>query len=529
VRLLAALKGETEPVKPDKLGIIGKDNLDLIPDADPETFAYKCVKHDDDIPAVIEVAFAYCPERSDRRLVCGVNWSVGINNPFRDLHWKFSELRIGSDGPVFVIIHVAYPRVSYMDRGKSAVTLPYGITNKIEEALTAVTKSWTKQRKAEERHTSAERNRLDRLTRRQKVTIKDAAHEIMEAAYLKARGKPGLPANARQIMYAARSHILKRTERESLNDAYFTQTILPDYVAETGVKWDIVYDDRGHFREPHTDRVIGLGTLAVRNYLKDVKDVHHDEPSFNPGKIVTCGPQGRFGSLLYVEKEGFNSLWEAVPLAERFDIGIMSCKGMSVTAARQLAEEICSTFEIPLFTLHDFDKAGISIRASLERNTRRYVFRKKFEIFDLGLRLGDIEGLEREPHSDQGSPESRAANMRKNGATQAEIDVLLTKRVELNAMTSDQLVDFVERKLTEHGVKKIVPDDARLASAYDLERRNIKAEELVRRELNKMNGAGFTLPTDLRTRVQALLQQQPHLSWDEAVCDIATRDARKAA
>jgi hypothetical protein len=524
--LLAALKSETEPVKPDKLGIIGRDNLDLIPDSDPETFAYKCIKCDGDIPAVIEVAFAYCPEKSARRLVCGVNWSVGINNPFRELEWKFGELRIGAREPVYLIIHVAYPRVSYMDRGKSAITLPYGITNKIAEALTTVTKAWTKQRKAEERHASAERNRLDKLTRRQKVTIKQAAHEIMETAYLKASGGKGaLPANARQVMYSARPHILKRTGRENLDDAYFTQTILPNYLAETGVKWDIVYDDRGHFKEPHTDRVIGLGTLSVRRYLKDISDIRSDEPSFSRGNIITSGPQGRFGALLYVEKEGFNALWEAVRLAERFDIGILSCKGMSVTAARQLAEEICGTYGIPLFVLHDFDKAGVSIRASFQRNNRRYVFRKKFEVFDLGFRLEDIAGLESEPHSDRGTPEARAANMRQNGATEAEIRFLLDDRVELNAMTSDQLIAFVERKLTEHGVKKIVPDDAHLALAYKLERRNIKAEEVIQRELMKMNGAGIITPADLRDRVQVLLQQQPHLSWDDAVCDIATRDA----
>jgi hypothetical protein len=41
-----------------------------------------------------------------------------------------------------------------------------------------------------------------------------------------------------------------------------------------------------------------------------------------------------------------------------------------------------------------------------------------------------------------------------------------TRRVELNAMTSPQFISFVERKLNEHGVKKIVPEDNDLADAY---------------------------------------------------------------
>ena len=54
----------------------------------------------------------------------------------------------------------------------------------------------------------------------------DAAHEIMEDAYLKASGGGTLPVKPRQIMYAARGHIQGRTGKK-LDDRYFCQTILP--------------------------------------------------------------------------------------------------------------------------------------------------------------------------------------------------------------------------------------------------------------------------------------------------------------
>jgi hypothetical protein len=41
-----------------------------------------------------------------------------------------------------------------------------------------------------------------------------------------------------------------------------------------------------------------------------------------------------------------------------------------------------------------------------------------------------------------------------------------TRRVELNAMTSPQFVAFVERKLLENGVAKIIPDQKLLAKVY---------------------------------------------------------------
>ena len=77
------------------------------------------------------------------------------------------------------------------------------------------------------------------MTRERGVSFKEAAGEIMESAYLKVSGNGEYPANARQIMYAARPHIQKVTGRE-LNADYFTQTLLPDYLTETGVDWDVV-------------------------------------------------------------------------------------------------------------------------------------------------------------------------------------------------------------------------------------------------------------------------------------------------
>jgi DNA topoisomerase VI subunit B len=144
VKLLAAMKIATKPVKPDGLGVIGKDHLAAkfaAAGADLESFSYKCVLRDDDgVPAVIEVAFGYCPDGPPaRRIITGVNWSVGINNPFRHLG-KYGESldsflekqRVGRAEPVVTAVHLACPRISYTDRGKGALVLT-GKTTKIGE------------------------------------------------------------------------------------------------------------------------------------------------------------------------------------------------------------------------------------------------------------------------------------------------------------------------------------------------------------------------------------------------------------
>ena len=71
----------------------------------------------------------------------------------------------------------------------------------------------------------------------------------MEAAYLKASANGKLPAHARQVMYAARPYIQRTADRElgKQFDQYFTQQLLPDYIEEHGLKWNVAFDARGNF------------------------------------------------------------------------------------------------------------------------------------------------------------------------------------------------------------------------------------------------------------------------------------------
>jgi hypothetical protein len=84
------------------------------------------------------------------------------------------------------------------------------------------------------------------------VSLRQAAFQVMQDAYMAASANGTLPANARQIYYAARPKILELAEKESLDSQYFCQTLLIEYMREFDVEWDVVWDDRGHFKEPHT-------------------------------------------------------------------------------------------------------------------------------------------------------------------------------------------------------------------------------------------------------------------------------------
>ncbi|MCH9053927.1 MAG: hypothetical protein IIA72_23220 [Proteobacteria bacterium] len=398
--------------------------------------------------------------------------------------------------------------------------------NAIIGAVTGVTKKWAKQRKAEERHANAEANRRSVMTSLDRFTIRDAADDVMEEAYLKASSGGTLPAHARQIMYAARGPIQDATGQQ-LNDQYFCQTLLPDYMRdypEETADWNVVFDARGHFHEPHTDHVVPLGTLDVRAYLGSVREPTLDMPGVTLPEVSTHGPSHRYGAILFIEKEGFMPLFREVQLAERHDISVMSTKGMHVTAARALVDTLCGDHDIPLLVLHDFDKAGFSIIGTFRRNTRRYKFKNKIEVIDLGLRLEDIEKYDLEPEEVyyRASTLKVRLNLIENGATEAEVDFLIKQRVELNAFASADLIEWIEDKLAEYGVEKVLPSDDQAAGAY---RQAVQCEYLSEHSEKLLKAArahakAAAIPDNLKERIAETLQESPAMSWDTALHEI---------
>ena len=390
----------------------------------------------------------------------------------------------------------------------------------IQSALTSVTKKYTEMRKAEER---ARRrvNRSDYMYS-DRVTVREIAWEVMEDAYNKVSDNGTMPANARQIMYAARPGILAQADKDSFGDDYFTQVLLPEYIAEHGCSWDVVYDARGSFNEPHTKTKVALGTLDVRGYLRFQVD---ETPDFRLDTAYpTAGPSNRFKVVLFIEKEGFHSLFKQVKLAEKWDIAIMSTKGQSVTAARDLIRRL----GLPTLVLHDFDKHGFSIFGAMKRGTDRYPTPLD-NVIDIGLRLEDVEkyNLVSEPYFPKGDPCAVVDNLRLNGATQDEVDFLLSRRVELNAFTSREFIEFIESKLTEHGVKKVVPDDDTLEKAYrravQITYVNGHIEEI--EDAAKEHADDIDIPDDLGERVRKGLIRDPHLPWDDVIAELVGQEA----
>jgi DNA topoisomerase VI subunit B len=125
-KLLAAMQKYSKPVQPKHLGVIGRGHLQqrfLAAGGNAETFKYELEKGftENGIPFVIELAFGLHQagltaqaSHVNRKFISGVNWSIGLNNPFRTfgrtgqgLENILAELRVNHREPVICAVHLA--------------------------------------------------------------------------------------------------------------------------------------------------------------------------------------------------------------------------------------------------------------------------------------------------------------------------------------------------------------------------------------------------------------------------------------
>ena len=384
------------------------------------------------------------------------------------------------------------------------------------KALDAVGQKWTKQRKAEERSRRA-RTRRDDIWKPRRTSLVEICWENMERAWLLASGNDTLPTHWRQIFYKMRP-ICERDGRADrpLKDSRF-YGILGDYLEHVEPPWAslVLRGARGVFKEPHRLLQLPMSTAGVRGYLSErAPDARLERFT---SSFPTHGAENRFGAVLICEKEGFDDTLMAARLPQRYDVALMSTKGVSAFAARDLARDV----GVPCFMLHDFDKAGFTIAAGFPFAT------------DIGIRMADVEDERwalRAESQEHGNQELAYHNLRGNGATDEEAAFIAHdgKRVELNEFSSFDLVAFIESKLEQHGVEKVVPDVETLAEAWKRAHAAIRVNRLIESTWSEGASPDVDLaaaippaPDDLADRVREAFDKDDSHSWDEALWDIA--------
>ena len=246
-------------------------------------------------------------------------------------------------------------------------------------------------------------------------------------------------------------------------------------------------------------------------------------------KYANDFPRERFAAVLFIEKEGFLPLLQDAGIPQKYDLAVMGCKGQSVEAARHLIDVLCK--DRPLFIVRDFDKAGFHIAAALTRNSDVYTFKNEIHATDFGLRLVDAERfglLERCETLDKKNARAIPTEGLENATPEENAFLKSGRRVELNAFRSADFIKWLEEKLQQSGIQKVVPAAHQLRQEYlSCERhRLIEIEMATVRQRVAKKLQSLRVPDGLPELVREQLRNSPNLAWGDAVaavhCDQAT-------
>jgi hypothetical protein len=434
-RLLIAARDNTRPVQPKRLGAVGQDvypaasygySSDVVQLGSTTPLA--------DIPYVVE-AWAV------RRQVGATVLSVCVNRtPITGSIYGTRENRdidawgcglantiahAPKDEQFVIVLNLTTPYMPITSDGKAPNLEPFlgGIIEATEKAV----------RKAHRPNSSSG-----------KSSQKDVVLDNLDAAIATVSGDGIYRFNERQVFYVLRDVVMKATGQELKINNF--KTIITDYEAENGEIPLMYREPRGSIYHPHTGETITLGTLMVEDYER---------------------PAWTFNKIVYFEKEGWSEALKDDRWPERHDCMLMSSKGFTTRAARDLVDKLAEHNEpVTIFCVHDADAAGTMIYETFQEATKARGARKvkivnlglePWEALDMRLSVETVEaGERRKPVADY---------VREHDDSEDWDEWLQTHRVELNAMTTPQLIDWLDRKMA--GYEKLIPPGDVLSAELD--------------------------------------------------------------
>jgi hypothetical protein len=274
-------------------------------------------------------------------------------------------------------------------------------------------------------------------------SIKEITQEHIPAGVALAGTNGRYRFSQRQLFYKVRPFIIEETGEEP-KWGTFTDN-LTDYEEKHGrlAVAGLTRDPRGVVYHPHRDEEIPLGTLAIEEYER---------------------PPWTFNKVLYCEKEGFFSILRSEQWPERHDCALLTAKGHATRAAKDLIDHLGDTDGdevVTFYCIHDADAAGTMIHQALQEATATRGARRA-RIVNLGLDPWEAMAMDLPVESvtyEKRQPVARYVEEYGQARDEDWADWLQTHRVELNAMTTEAFIAWLDGKMADRGGKVIPPAD----------------------------------------------------------------------
>jgi hypothetical protein len=407
----------------------------------------------------------------------------GMNHGFEDTPTK---------GAYSIVVNVTTPYCPITSDGKAPSLKPFVDT--IGIVLSTATKK--AQRAA---------------PKRKRLSIKQVMLGHLDAVIAEVSDDGEYRFNPRQLLYKLRP-IVRNEIGQELTTPNFNG-ILTDYEREHGEIPGMYREPRGSIYHPHRDETITLGTLMVEDYER---------------------PVWLYNKVVYIEKEGFSEALKDARWAERHDCMLMSSKGFSTRAARDLVDKLAEHDEpVTIFCVHDADAYGTMIYQTFQETTKARGARKvqivnlglePWEAVENGLDVEDVEVNE----DDKRKPVADYVRERTDAAPDGESweEWLQNHRVELNVMTTPEFIEWLDGKMADYNGKLVPPSDVlekELAERIDRKVRAAVTERILREAgfENQVAGAIAAIEKPngeaLAEGIEDLFEKEPDREWRDHI------------
>jgi hypothetical protein len=497
--LLQIARQHARRVSPERLGSVGRDAY-----AD-HAYAIGCgraflgrAKPQAHIPFVAEVWARKTGDKGGIRISMLVNRTPVTSQPtaYRDSDNHICIFGCGvshgfedtpTKGAYSIVVNVTTPYCPITSDGKAPSLEPFVDT--IGIALTIATKK--AQRAA---------------PKRKRLSIKHVMLEHLDAVIAEVSDDGEYRFNPRQLLYKLRP-IVRNEIGQELTTPNFNG-ILTDYEREHGEIPGMYREPRGSIYHPHRNETITLGTLMVEDYER---------------------PVWLYNKVVYIEKEGFSEALKDARWAERHDCMLMSSKGFSTRAARDLVDKLAEHDEpVTIFCVHDADAYGTMIYQTLQEATKARGERK-VQIVNLGLepweavenRL-DVEDVELNEH-DKRRPVADYVRARDDEDWEGWLQ---NHRVELNVMTTPKFIEWLDGKMADYNRKLVPPADVLEKELAERIERKVRATvtERILREAGFENQVAEAVAAIEKPNGEALAQgiedlfdREPDREWRDYI------------
>jgi DNA topoisomerase VI subunit A len=406
--------------------------------------------NDRTIPCIVEFSvkkntFKNDTDKKSVDIECYINnsityhdgWSVGFEEGWYKVGNKTTYARdlcdLLSDMENFSFtFHIISPYLKFTDAGKTRIDIS-AFFNELLKQLNKVV---------------AKENR-DFSSKNKRTNNREVMRAYVTEAFNMASDNGRYAITARQIWYKMRELSGIEEKKNTYND--FTQEILTEWIDENPeFEEKVNFSDRGNFYVGGSQN--GLGTANVRNFINTIgtsknrfecygginSDIHINS-DFDLGY--------RYDKVLYIEKTGFDAIFKAEKIGEKYNMIIVSGQGFSTRAAKTLLYEF-QKMGMKLYCLHDLDISGIYILDSLGNPNKK--FRQSIHIENLGVTLEDVEKYHIVPERVEIKKDDKNKLKNLSDCYKTFFDAgTYYKRVELNAFTTAQILKILDDKLSE--------------------------------------------------------------------------------